>query len=104
MCSVISSTVDTFDDKVINLEKYMQANCSVLLVADCSTTSRFAIFATPHKIDDNVESFTLELHVNDHIVRYSPNYNGHDFIHLEDLTEMEVKSPINPLGDGIEFR
>lgn len=101
---MISSTVNTFDDEMIDLEKSIQANCSVLLVADCSNASRFAIFATPHKIDGNVESFTLELHVDDHIVKYSPNNNGHDLIHLEDSTEIEIESPINPLGDGIEFR
>lgn len=102
---MISSTVNTFDDKVINLEKSIQPNCSILLVADCSSASRFAIFAAPHKIDDDVESFALEMHIDDHIVRYSPSNNDRDFIHLEDSTDdVEVKSLINPLGDGIEFR
>lgn len=101
---MISSTVDTFDDKVIDLSKSMQSNCSVLLVADCSSTSRFAIFATPHKIDGEFESFALEMHIDDHIVRYSPSSNGRDFIQLENSTDVEVKSFINPLGDGIDFR
>lgn len=104
MCSIISSSVDTFDDKVIDLEKSIQSNCSVLLVADCSSASRFAIFATPRKVDGNIESFALEMHIDDHIVKYSPNNNGHDVIHLEDSTDVEVESLINPLGDGIEFR
>lgn len=104
MCSMISSTVDTFDDKVINLDESIKTNCSVLLVADCSTASRFAIFATPHKIDSVIKSFTLELHVDAHTVKYSPSNNEHDFIRLEDSTEIEVNSLINPLGGGIEFR
>lgn len=104
MCSVISSAVDTFDDKVIDLSRSIQSNCSVLLVADCSNTSRFAIFAEPHKVDGDIESFALEMHIDDHIVRYSPNSNGRDFIQLEDSTEIEVNSLINPLGDAVEFR
>lgn len=101
---MISSTVNTFDGKVINLEKSIQSNCSVLLVADCSSASRFAIFAAPHKIDVDVESFVLEIHIDDHIVRYTPSNNGRDFVHLEDSNDIEVKSLINPLGDAIEFR
>lgn len=96
--------MDTFDDKVIDLEKSIQSNCSVLLVADCSSTSRFAMFATPHKTDGKIESFVLEMHIDDHIVSYVPNNNGRDFIHLEDSTDVEIESLTNPLGDGIEFR
>lgn len=104
MCSIISSSVNTFDDKAINLEKSIQSNCSVLLVADCSSAARFAIFAAPLKIDGDVESFTLEIHIDDHIVRYSPSNNGRDIIHLGDSNDVEVKSLVNPLGDAIEFR
>lgn len=101
---MFASTVNTFDDKVINLEKSIQSNCSVLLVADCSTASRFGIFAAPLKTNDNVESFMLELHIDDHIVKYSPNIKRRDIIQLEDSSEIEVNSLVNPFGDGVEFR
>lgn len=104
MCSLISSTVNTFDDKVINLDTTIQSNCSVLLVADCSAASRFAIFAAPLKIIDDIQSYMLELHIDDHIVKYSPTIKGRDIIRLEDSTEIEVNSLVNPLGDAIEFR
>lgn len=104
MCSIISSTVNTFDDKAINLDKSLQSNCSILLVADCSAAAQFAIFATPQKNHGDITSFMLELHIDDHIVKYAPSSDGHDFIHLEDSTKIDVESLATPLGDGIEFR
>lgn len=104
MCSLVASTVNTFDDKTIVLEKFIKPNCSVLLVADCSISSRFAVFVTPVKDDSDTEAFALELHIDDRVVRYSPRKEGNDFIRMDDSTEIEVTSLINPLGEDVEFR
>lgn len=104
MCSLISSTVNTFDDKVIPMANIIQPNCSVLLVADCSAASRFAIFVTPIQDESETKSFTLELHIDDQIVWYTPRKDGNDFIRLENSNEVEVKLLVHPLGENIEFR
>lgn len=104
MCSVVSSTVNTFDDKSINLENKIKSNCSVLLVADCTIRSRFAVFIKPVKRDCCSESFVLEVHIDDNVIWYSPQNDGQDFIRLENSTEVEVTSKITPLGEDVELR
>lgn len=105
MCSLMASTVNTFDDKQIALDKFIQPNCSVLLVADCST-SRFGIFVNPIKRENesNTETMILEMFIDDRIVKYVPRKDNRDFIQLEDSSETEVTSLIYPLGEDIEFR
>lgn len=104
MCSLISSTVNTFDDKPIAIENDTKPNCSVLLVADCSIASRFAVFVTPIKDNEEVDSFALEMHVDDQVVWYTPNKHGNDFIRLENSTEVEITTLVNPLGREVELR
>lgn len=104
MCSIISSTVSTFDDKPVKLEMNIESNCSVLLVADCSIKSRFALFVKPIKGESNETSFELELHVDDQVIWYTPNSNGKDFIRLNDSTQIEVDTLITPLGNEFDFR
>lgn len=104
MCSLISSTVNTFDDKPIVIENDTKPNCSVLLVADCSISSRFAVFVTPVKVNSEVDSFTLEMHVDDQVVWYTPRKHGSDFIRLVNSTEVEVTTLVNPLGREVELR
>lgn len=106
MCSLMTSTINTFDDKKIALEKFIQPNCSVLLVADCSTTSRFGIFVKPVKSENesDKETMVLEIHIDDRKVKYSPRKDNRDFIQLEDLSQTEIISLMHPLGEDIEFR
>lgn len=104
MCSLVSSTVNTFDDKPISLENQTQSNCSVLLVADCTRTSRFAVFATPSNQGSNSESFALEIHIDDEVIWYTPQKSGKDFIRLQNSTEIEVTALITPLGEEIDLR
>lgn len=104
MCSLIASTVNTFDNKAIVLEKIIKPNCSVLLVADCSISPRFAVFVTPVRNSSDTETLDLEFHIDDRIVRYSPSANGNDSIRMEDSSEIEITTLINPLGDEVEFR
>lgn len=104
MCSVISTVVSTFDDKTINLEDKIKSNCSVLLVADCSTASRFAVFVKPLKRECYSDSFALEIHIDDHVIKYTPRIDGKDYVQLKNSTEIEVTSLITPLGEDVELR
>lgn len=105
MCTLISSSVNTFDDKPIELQKILVSNCSVLLVADCSVQSRFALFVRPIKNETNhTTNFELELHVDDNVVWYTPHISGNDFIRLQDSTQIEVTTLVTPLGDDVELR
>lgn len=79
-------------------------NCSVLLVADCSVAARFAIFVSPIKHENDIETFVLEVHIDDRIVKYIPYENGNDFIQFEDSSKMSITSQIYPFGENIEFR
>lgn len=101
MCSVMSSTINTFDHKSLNMENQIKSNCSVLLVADCTISSRFAVFVKP--VDD-LKSFVLEVHIDDNVIWYSPQNDGNDFIRLQNLTEIAVTSKITPLGEEFELR
>lgn len=100
MCSVVSTTVSTFDDKPISLTDYIKPNCSVLLVADCSIDSRFALFITPTATN----AFSLELHIDDHVINYEPQLNGKDAIRLQNSTVIDVTQSIRPFGDSIDLK
>lgn len=102
MCSVVSTTVSTFDDKLVSLANYTKPNCSVLLVADCSITSRFALFISP--METNSQTFQLELHVDDNIIYYSPRIDDKDFIRLANATEIEITSITQPFGHDVDLR
>lgn len=101
MCSVIATTVSTFDDKPVELTNYIKPNCSVLLVADCSITSRFALFVKPTALN----SFALELHIDDHVITYEPQLNRtSDTIRLQNSTVIEVMPSIRPFGDSADLK
>lgn len=100
MCSVVSTTVSTFDDKPISLTNYTKPNCSVLLVADCSIDSRFALFVTPMAAN----AFALELHIDDHVIKYEPQVNGTDTIRLQNSTVIEVTPSTKPFGDNVDLK
>lgn len=100
MCSVVSATVSTFDDKPILLTDYTKPNCSVLLVADCSIDSRFALFVTPTATN----AFALELHIDDNVISYEPQQNGKDSIRLQNSTVIEVTPSTRPFGDSIDLK
>lgn len=101
MCSVISTTVSTFDDKPVVLTNYTKPNCSVLLVADCSIASRFALFVKPTSFN----SFALELHIDDHVITYEPQLNRtSDTIRLQNSTVIEVLPSIRPFGDAADLK
>lgn len=104
MCSLVSSTVNTFDEKSIALESDMHPNCSVLFVADCSIQSRFAVFVNPVKGALNQSTFEIELHVDDHVIWYIPRSDDKDIIRLSDSTDIEVKTLTTPLGDAVDLR
>lgn len=104
MCSLISSTVNTFDDKPVPLEYKIQSNCSVILLADCTRSSRFAVFTKPFNQELNSESFEIEIHIDDNVIWYKPRNDGKDFIRLENSTEVEVTSVITPFGEDIDLR
>lgn len=104
MCSLISSTVNTFDDKLVQLENSTESNCSLLLLADCSIKSRFALFVRPMKSETNQTSFELELHVDDHVIRYAPRSDGTDFIRLNDSAQIEVTTLVMPLGADVDLK
>lgn len=103
MCSMVSSTVNTFDDIIVNLENKIKSNCSVLLVADCTISSRFAVFVESIESDDNLQSFELEVHVDDHVIWYSPRKDEKDYIRLWNSTEVEVTSLMWNWGDDVEL-
>lgn len=104
MCSLIASTVNTFDDKSIPLKNKIQSNCSVLLVADCTRTSRFAVFTKPNNQEFNSEPIEIEIHIDDNVIWYKPRNDGKDFIRLENSTEVEITSVITPFGEDIDLR
>lgn len=104
MCSVVSTDVNTFDDKTISLNDKINPNCSVLLVADCSIASRFGVFLKPVKNQGYPDSFTIEINIDEHVIKYTPRVDGKDFIQLKNTSEIEVTSLIRPLGDGVELR
>lgn len=100
MCSVVSTTVSTFDDKPIQLSNYTKPNCSVLLVADCSMASHFALFITPTA----TAQFKLELHVDEHVITYEPQVDGSDAIRLQNDTVVEVNASVRPFGDAVDLK
>lgn len=100
MCSIISPILSTFDDKPISLENYTKSNCSVLLVADCSSAARFALFVKP----SNGNGYSLQLYIGDNVVSYAPRANGLDMIQLKNSTEVPVQTMIQPLGESIDLR
>lgn len=100
MCSIIAPTLSSFDDLTISLENYTKANCTVLLIADCSIASTFAVFITPSK-QTGIES--LQVHIGGEVVTYSTQKNGIDFVQLKNQTEIEV-TPIRPLGESVNLR
>lgn len=104
MCSVVSSTVNSFDDKTISLDDTIKPNCSVLLVADCTGTSRFAVFVKPVKRESYSDAFEIEVNIDDHVIKYITRTDGKDFVQLENSTEIEVTSLITPLGEDVELR
>lgn len=104
MCSVIASIVSSFDGKPIDLENIVKANCSVLLIADCTLSSRFAVFIKPLHRESHPDSFELEVHIDDLVLWYTPHMNGKDFIRLQNSTGFEVSSLITPFGETVELR
>lgn len=108
MCSIVSGTISTFDNKPIQVANYTRPNCSVLMVADCSAASRFALFVIPSSQsssdNNNENTYSLEIHIDDHVIWYSPRKDGTDFIRLKNLTEIQVSNLVQPLGDGVDLR
>lgn len=104
MCSVVSSTVNTFDLMTIALEDKITPNCSVLLVADCTIASRFAVFVKPLKRECYPDSFALEINIDDQVIKYTPRVDGKDYVQLKNSTEIEVTSLITPLGEDVDLR
>lgn len=101
MCSIIAPTLSTFDDLTISLENYTKPNCTVLLVADCSIASNFAVFVTPSK---HIGIESIQVHIDGDIVTYSTQKNGIDFVQLKNQTEIEVTSMVRPLGESVNLR
>lgn len=105
MCSIIAGTVNTFDVNSINLTDYTKSNCSVLLAADCSVNSRFALFITPFQTANGKEAFNLTFHIDSDIISYTPRIDNKDFFRLNDEPEIEIVSETNsPLDDSAKFR
>lgn len=101
MCSIIAPILSTFDDLTISLEKYTKPNCTVLLVADCSIASYFAVFVTPSK-QSGIQS--LQVHIDGHVITYPSQRNGIDYVQLKNQTEIEVTSMVYPLGESVNLR
>lgn len=99
MCSIIAGKVKTFEDITLNLTDYTRENCSVLLAADCSTKPNFALFAKSLPAQSDVESFELELFIDDDTVIYTPRADQSDWISLNGQTESEIVTEVVPL-DG----
>lgn len=90
--------MSTLDDKSISLENYTKPNCSVLLVADCSFASKFALFVAP-TMENGIQTFSLQLHLGDDIVFYTPRKLENDLIQLKNGTEIVIETMIHPLED-----
>ncbi|EDV43546.1 uncharacterized protein Dana_GF16474 [Drosophila ananassae] len=72
-CSVINGIVNSFDDYLINLEEIaVRANCSTLLVADCSPLPQLAVFLTPSKTPDNATNYGLRVHIGQNYFNLHP--------------------------------
>lgn len=104
MCSIISGTVNTFDDISVNLTDYSNGNLSVLLLADCSTRPRFALFVNPKQTADGKDIFTIELHVDDDVVTYAPRADHTDWISVNGQLEVQVITEILPIENKLKYR
>lgn len=102
MCSIISGTVNTFDDIAIDLYEYSKGNVSVLLLADCSTRPRFALFVNPKQTADGKQIFTIELHVDDDVVTYAPRTDFTDWISVNGQNEVQVITEILPIVNKLK--
>lgn len=102
MCSLISGTVNTFDDISVNLHEHSKGNLSVLLLADCSTRPRFALFVQPKQTVDEKEIFSIELHVDDEVVTYVPRTDQTDWISVNGQLEVEVITEILPIENKLK--
>lgn len=103
MCSIISGTVNTFDDVSFDLVEHSMGNLSVLLLADCSTRPRFALFISPKHTVDGREIFTIELHVDDDVVTYAPRADFTDWISVNGQLEVQVITEILPIENKLKY-
>lgn len=103
MCSIIAGKVKTFDDATLNLTDFARGNCSVLLAADCSAHPNFALFIKPLALQSEVESFALELYVDDDTVVYTPRADHSDWISLNGQAESEIVTEVEPLPERLKY-
>lgn len=49
-------------------------------------------------------AFALELHIDDHVIKYEPQVNGTDTIRLQNSTVIEVTPSTKPFGDNVDLK
>lgn len=77
-------------------------NLSVLLLADCSTRPRFALFVNSMQTIDRKEYFTIELHVDNEVVTYVPRADRTDWISVNGQTEVQIITEILPIENKLK--
>lgn len=100
-CNLIDNQLSTFSGTLVNVSLSENHECPTVLFADCTATSKFALFITRTR---STGTFTLKLHVGDMFVTYTPRADGKDILLINGKEEIEIVSEVRAAPDNDDFR
>ncbi|XP_055695854.1 uncharacterized protein LOC129797391 [Lutzomyia longipalpis] len=100
-CSVVGNTLHTFADGEVNLAKLIvernKSPCALLLAADCTPKTSFAVFLQPLAGSELTTKFAIRYFVGQISIKYSPDDPEHVVVNNPLVTSGDLRMPIRNL-------
>lgn len=100
-CSVAGGTLHTFLDDQVNLDKLIVERnknpCALLLAADCTPKTSFAVFLQPIAGAELSDRFAIRYFVGQISIKYSPDDPEHVIVNNPLVTDGDSRIPIRNL-------